>query len=109
MLDMTDMNPSVAISLNNLAGLYHKLGGFDRATGLYGKALEIRRAVLGESHEDTLLVGENLKLVEADKRKWVAAVGSSSSSSKGKEEDDYSARLGRRYHHDVILPSVLSI
>ena len=80
------MNPSVAISLNNLAGLYHKLGRFDRAAGLYGKALEIRRAVLGETHEDTLLVGENLKLVQADKRKWVAAVGSSSS--KGKEEDD---------------------
>ena len=81
------MNPSVAISLNNLAGLYHKLGRFDRAAGLYGKALEIRRAVLGESHEDTLLVGENLKLVEADKRNWVAAVGNSSSS-KGKEEED---------------------
>ena len=77
------MNPSVAISS---AGLYHKLGRFDRAAGLYGKALEIRRAVLGETHEDTLLVGENLKLVQADKRKWVAAVGSSSSS-KGKEED----------------------
>jgi hypothetical protein len=52
---------------------------------LYGKALEICWAVLGETHEDTLLLGENLKLVEADKRKWVAAVGSSS---KGKEEED---------------------
>ena len=61
----------MAISLNNLAGLYHKLGRFDRAAGLYGKALGIRRAVLGESHED--------------KRKWVAAVGKSS---KGKDEDD---------------------
>jgi len=89
------MNPSLVISLNNLAGLYHKLGRFDRAAGLYGKALEIRRSVLRETHEDTLLVGENLKLVEADKRKWIAAVGNSS---KGKDEDDVV----------VILPSVLS-
>ena len=70
------MNPSVATSLNNLAGVYHKLGHFDRAIALYRSAFEIRKLVLGEVHDETLIVEENLKVVMNDKKKWAAVTNS---------------------------------
>jgi tetratricopeptide (TPR) repeat protein len=43
-------HPSIATSLNNLAGLYKAKGEYDRALPLYEEALEMKRAALPPGH-----------------------------------------------------------
>ncbi len=43
-------HPSVATTLNNLAGLYRQMGDYEKALPLYQRALEIREKVLGPQH-----------------------------------------------------------
>jgi tetratricopeptide (TPR) repeat protein len=43
-------HPSVASSLNNLAGLYDSQGRYTEAEPLYVQALELRKRLLGEEH-----------------------------------------------------------
>ena len=45
-------HPDYAASLNNLAGLYYKMGRHAEAEPLYQRALEITRTALGEGHPD---------------------------------------------------------
>ena len=53
-------HPAIAISLNNLAGLYQAMGAFDQALPLYQRALKIREKALGPEHLDTASSLNNL-------------------------------------------------
>ena len=48
-----------ATSLNNLAGLYHDQGRYEKAEPLYEQALAIFIKVLGKNHPDTQTVSSN--------------------------------------------------
>lgn len=58
-----DNHPSVAISYNNLAGLYDEMGRYGEAEPMYHKALEIRLEQLGDSHPDIAQSYNNLALL----------------------------------------------
>ncbi|PAV12059.1 hypothetical protein ASJ81_07905 [Methanosarcina spelaei] len=45
-------NPSVATALNNLAGLYKRMGEYEKALQLYQRTLDIREKTLGSQHPD---------------------------------------------------------
>ncbi|HEY5313408.1 MAG TPA: tetratricopeptide repeat protein, partial [Pirellulales bacterium] len=47
-----ETHPDYAVSLSNLAELYHHMGDFARAAPLFRQALEIDRHALGEAHPE---------------------------------------------------------
>jgi len=53
-------HPSVATSLNNLAGLYRHMGDYDKALPLFQRALDIREKVLGPQHPSVVTSLNNL-------------------------------------------------
>ncbi|MEH2179958.1 tetratricopeptide repeat protein, partial [Nostoc sp.] len=53
-------HPDVAVSLNNLAGLYNSQGRYSEAEPLYIQALDIFERRLGANHPNTMTVRENL-------------------------------------------------
>ena len=53
-------HPSVATSLNNLAGLYESQGRYTEAEPLYIKALDMRKKLLGAEHPDVASSLNNL-------------------------------------------------
>jgi len=53
-------HPATAISLNNLALLYHVMGDYAQAEPLYKEALDIRQKVLGREHPYTAVSLNNL-------------------------------------------------
>ena len=59
---LTTKHPDYASSLNNLAGLYEKTGLYVKAEALYLEALEVIRAVLGETHPNYAQSLSNLAL-----------------------------------------------
>jgi tetratricopeptide (TPR) repeat protein len=52
-------HPSVATSLNNLAGLYRAQGKYSEAEPLYLRAIQILEKVLGSEHPNTVTVRQN--------------------------------------------------
>ena len=56
-------HPSVATSLNNLAGLYYTQGKYAEAKLLYKRSLAIFEKVLGPKHPNTMTVKENYAVV----------------------------------------------
>ncbi|MEH2226973.1 tetratricopeptide repeat protein, partial [Nostoc sp.] len=56
-----DEHPSVATSLNNLAGLYDSQGRYSDAEPLYIEALAIAEKRLGANHPNTITFRENLE------------------------------------------------
>ena len=52
-------HPNVALSLNNLAGLYHDLGNYAEAEPLYRRALTIVEKALGPEHPNVATTLEN--------------------------------------------------
>jgi len=52
-------HPYTALSLNNLARLYHAQGNYCEALPLYQRALAIYEQVLGPEHPDTKVVQNN--------------------------------------------------
>ncbi|QUY45918.1 tetratricopeptide repeat protein (plasmid) [Acaryochloris marina S15] len=56
-------HPSVATSLNNLAGLYYNQGRYEEAEPLYTQALQMRQKLLGNEHPDVASSLNNLALV----------------------------------------------
>ncbi|MFM7795002.1 MAG: tetratricopeptide repeat protein, partial [Microcystis panniformis] len=54
-----DNHPSVALSLNNLAGLYNSQGRYTEAEPLHLEAINIATQVLGENHPHTQTVYQN--------------------------------------------------
>ncbi|MEH2412622.1 MAG: tetratricopeptide repeat protein [Nostoc sp.] len=55
-----DEHPSVAISLNDLAGLYDSQGKYSEAEPLYIQALSIYKRLLGDEHPDVAISLNNL-------------------------------------------------
>jgi CHAT domain-containing protein len=55
-----EQHPSVATSLNNLAGLYESQGRYDQAEPLLRQALEMRKRLLGEQHPSVATSLNNL-------------------------------------------------
>ena len=62
-------HPDVATTLNNLAGLYRKMGDYEKALPLYQRALEIHEKVLGSEHPYVATTLNNLaELYQSDGR-----------------------------------------
>jgi len=59
-IDIGIENPSVAATLNNLAGLYNNMGEYEKAFPLCQRALEIKEKVLGPQHPDIATILNNL-------------------------------------------------
>ncbi len=55
-----ESHPLYALSLFNLAALYHALGQMERAEALYREAMEIYKSVLAEAHPDYATCLNNL-------------------------------------------------
>jgi tetratricopeptide (TPR) repeat protein len=53
-------HPSVATSMNNLAGLYYSQGKYEEAEPLYRSALEMYKRMLGEEHPAVAMSMNNL-------------------------------------------------
>jgi tetratricopeptide (TPR) repeat protein len=53
-------HPEAAISLNNLAFVYERMGDYPKALPLYQRALEIHEKQLGPEHPDTATSLHNL-------------------------------------------------
>ena len=53
-------HPNVALSLNNLAGLYKDQGKYPHAEPLFRRALAISEKTLGRDHPDVATTLENL-------------------------------------------------
>ena len=51
-----------ATNLNNLAGLYHAQGKYEKAEPLYLQAIEILKQSLGEEHPNTQAVIKNYQV-----------------------------------------------
>jgi tetratricopeptide (TPR) repeat protein len=58
-------HPDVAISLNNLAGLYDEQGKYDQAEPLFQRSLAIDEKALGRDHPTTKTVKNNLQQLQA--------------------------------------------
>ncbi|GET40561.1 NB-ARC domain-containing protein [Microseira wollei NIES-4236] len=56
-------HPDVALSLNNLAGLYNSQVRYSEAEPLYLQALEIAERVLGVNHPNTVIFSKNLAIL----------------------------------------------
>jgi tetratricopeptide (TPR) repeat protein len=66
-------HPSVATSLNNLAGLYLEQGKYAEAEPLYQRALAIREKVLGSYHPDVANSLNNLAELHSGQGKYAQA------------------------------------
>jgi tetratricopeptide (TPR) repeat protein len=66
-------HPSVATSMNNLAGLYSSQGKYEEAEPLYLSALEMRRRVLGEEQPHVALSMNNLAGLYSSQGKYEEA------------------------------------
>jgi len=58
--ELGPQHPSVATTLNNLAGLYESMGDYEKTLPLYQRALEISEKVLGTQHPDVATTLNNL-------------------------------------------------
>lgn len=63
-------HPHTAISLNNLASLYEKLGRYGDAEFLYKRSLAINEKVQGPEHPDTAASLNNLMLLYARQSRY---------------------------------------
>ncbi|WP_375467540.1 tetratricopeptide repeat protein, partial [uncultured Nostoc sp.] len=63
-----DEHPSVATSLNNLAGLYDSQGRYSDAKPLCIQALAIAEKRLGANHPNTITIRENLEALRRNRQ-----------------------------------------
>ncbi len=63
----------LALSLNNLAAMYHEQGKYTMAEPLYLRALDIRKLVHGEKHADIALNHHNLAVLYSARRMYPVA------------------------------------
>ncbi|MDB9529788.1 tetratricopeptide repeat protein [Oscillatoria sp. CS-180] len=68
-----ESHPDVAMSLNNLAGLYESQGRYSEAEPLYKEALELRKQLLGEEHLDIATSLNDLALLYTFQRRYSEA------------------------------------
>ena len=57
--ELGPQHPSVATTLNNLAGLYESMGDYEKALPLYQRALEIVEKKVGQNHPTTITIKSN--------------------------------------------------
>jgi tetratricopeptide (TPR) repeat protein len=67
-------HPSVATTLNNLAGLYRAQGKYDEALPFYQRSLEIRENKLGKDHPDVAQSLNNLAAIYDSQGKYDEAL-----------------------------------
>jgi tetratricopeptide (TPR) repeat protein len=65
----------LAVSLNNLAAVYHTQGKYGMAEPLYLRALDIRKAILGDDHTDLSSNMYNLGVLYSAKQDYEKAEG----------------------------------
>ena len=63
-------HPSVAASLNNLAGLYKNQGRYDEAETLFLQALDMRKKLLGDEHPSVATSLNNLAALYRDQGRY---------------------------------------
>lgn len=63
----------LALTLNNLAAMYHEQGKFTMAEPLYKRSLDIKTAVLGDCHPDVALNHHNLAVLYSARRMYPVA------------------------------------
>ncbi|HEY9792895.1 MAG TPA: tetratricopeptide repeat protein [Candidatus Obscuribacterales bacterium] len=63
----------LALSLNNLAAVYHTQGKYTMAEPLYTRSLEIKKRNLGEEHPDVALNEHNLAILYSARRMYPIA------------------------------------
>ncbi|MBA2503919.1 MAG: CHAT domain-containing protein, partial [Pyrinomonadaceae bacterium] len=80
-------HPDVAVSLNNLAGLYEAKGDYARAEPLHLRALTIWEKALGVEHPDVATALDNLAALYEAKGDYVRAVQSKQRSQEGREHN----------------------
>ncbi len=67
-------DPRLALSLNNLAAMYHEEGKYTMAEPLYKRALDIRQKIHGEQHHpDIALNHHNLAILYSARRMYPVA------------------------------------
>ncbi len=63
----------LALTLNNLAAMYHEQGKFTMAEPLYIRSLDIKTRVLGDCHSDVALNHHNLAVLYSARRMYPVA------------------------------------
>jgi tetratricopeptide (TPR) repeat protein len=63
----------LALSLNNLAAIYHTMGKYTMAEPLYTRSLDIKKKLLGEDHADVALNLHNLAVLYSARRMYPVA------------------------------------
>jgi tetratricopeptide (TPR) repeat protein len=71
--NFSDDDPRLALSLNNLAAIYHEEGKYTMAEPLYKRALDIREKLYGGKHADIALNHHNLALLYSARRMYPVA------------------------------------
>ena len=66
-------DPRLALTLNNLAAMYHEQGKYTMAEPHYKRALDIRTKIHGETHADIALNHHNLALLYSARRMYPVA------------------------------------
>lgn len=66
-------DPRLALTLNNLAAMYHEQGKYTMAEPLYKRALDLRIRIHGELHADIALNHHNLALLYSARRMYPPA------------------------------------
>ena len=69
----SDDDPRLALSLNNLAVIYHEEGKYTMAEPLYKRALDIREKLYGAKHADIALNHHNLAVLYSARRMYPVA------------------------------------
>ena len=54
------MHPSTAVSINNLAGLFHTAAKYELAREMYNRALQIKEKAFGKDHPDVASTLNNI-------------------------------------------------
>jgi tetratricopeptide (TPR) repeat protein len=66
-------DPRLALTLNNLAAMYHEQGKFTMAEPLYKRSLDIKTRTLGDCHADVALNHHNLAVLYSARRMYPVA------------------------------------
>jgi tetratricopeptide (TPR) repeat protein len=66
-------DPRLALSLNNLAAVYHTQGKYTMAEPLYTRSLDIKTRVHGEEHPDVAMNVHNLAVLYSARRMYPVA------------------------------------
>jgi tetratricopeptide (TPR) repeat protein len=63
----------LALSLNNLAAIYHTMGKYTMAEPLYTRSLDIKKKLHGEDHDEVALNLHNLAVLYSARRMYPVA------------------------------------